>query len=95
MDNTIIHINKCVDHLLKNDHNRQDIISTIFDYTMPLADLDIKHHNEIPNAKRAPSSGNCTLEQSYQYQWWQKVKSKHHISPDFERMSCVALKLRE
>ncbi|KAK4514413.1 uncharacterized protein ATC70_002008 [Mucor velutinosus] len=95
IDATIIRISKCIDHLLQNNHSRQDIIASIFDYTMPLADLDMKHQNEIPNAKNAPSSSNCTLEQTYQYAWWNEIKSRAHVGPAFERMSCVALKLRE
>ncbi|CEP10464.1 hypothetical protein [Parasitella parasitica] len=95
IETAILKINKCIAHLLKNDHSREEIISTIFDYTMPLADLEMKHQNEIPNAKNAPTNGNSSLEQTYQYQWWKYVKSKAHINPDFERMSCTALKLRE
>lgn len=95
IDATVVHIGKCIDYLLQNNHSRQDIVASIFDYTMPLADLDMKHHNEIPNAKNAPNSSNCTLEQTYQYAWWKEIKSKAHASPDFERKSCVALKLRE
>lgn len=95
MDATIIRIGKCIDHLLQNNHSRQDIVASIFDYTMPSNDLDMKHNNEIPNAKHAPNSSNCTLEQTYQYAWWKEVQSSAHGVPDFERMSCVALKLRE
>ncbi|KAG1103213.1 hypothetical protein G6F42_017249 [Rhizopus arrhizus] len=95
IDATVVHIGKCIDYLLQNNHSRQDIVASIFDYTMPLADLDMKHHNEIPNARNAPNSSNCTLEQTYQYAWWKEIKSKAHASPDFERKSCVALKLRE
>ncbi|GAN07341.1 hypothetical protein MAM1_0157d06837 [Mucor ambiguus] len=95
IDATIIRIGKCIDYLLQNNHSRQDIIASIFDYTMPLADLDMKHHNEIPSAKNAPNSSNCTLEQTYQHAWWKEVKSRAHLGPDFERMSCIALKLRE
>ncbi|KAL9537699.1 hypothetical protein MBANPS3_011543 [Mucor bainieri] len=95
IDATITRIGKCIDHLLQHNHSGQDIVASIFDYTMPLADLDMKHNNEIPNAKNAPNSSNCTLEQTYQYTWWRELKSRAHVGPDFERMSCVALKLRE
>jgi hypothetical protein len=94
MDNTIIIIDRCISHLLQSSYTKQDIISSIFDYTMPIVDLDIKHRNEITQAAHKPT-GQSTLEQTYQYEWWREIKYKHQSGSNFEKMSCVTLKLKE
>lgn len=94
MDNTIIIIDRCISHLLQSDYTKEDIISTIFDYTISLVDLDTKYRNEITQAAHKPT-GQSTLEQTYQYEWWKEIKYKHQSDPSFEKMSCVTLKVKE
>ncbi|KAI7904402.1 uncharacterized protein BX663DRAFT_504939 [Cokeromyces recurvatus] len=94
MDNVITIIDKWIEHLLNHKYTKEDIIATIFDYTMPVTDLDIKHSNEIPRTMHLLPSQH-TVEQEYQYSWWKEIKMHPHYNYKFEKMNCIALKVKE
>lgn len=95
MENALVIIDGWINHLLEKDYTKMDIISTLFNYTMPYEDLDMKHSNEIPQAAHQKPSGQSTLEQAYLYEWWRSVKARGASDPGFEKKSCTVLKVKE
>lgn len=92
MENNLIIIDQWIKHLIKNNYTKQEIISTLFDYTMTLEDLDVKHRNNNSQTYKRNSN---SLEQTYLAEWWDHVKNKASTHAHFEKMSCTILKLKE
>jgi hypothetical protein len=95
VENTLTIIDQWINHLLKNNYTKGEILTTLFDYTMPFEDLDVKHNNEIPQAANQRPTGQITLEQSYLYEWWHTVKTRGASDSKYEKSSCTVLKLKE
>ncbi|RCH84900.1 hypothetical protein CU098_003872, partial [Rhizopus stolonifer] len=92
MDNIIITIKKWITSLSRSCI-KEDIIRILFNHTITLEDLEAKYKNSIiPQIKDIQ---NATLEQTYQYEWWQEIKSRSHSNPRFEKLSSLAVKTRE
>ncbi|GAA5802715.1 hypothetical protein HPULCUR_008189 [Helicostylum pulchrum] len=92
VENNLIIIDQWIKHLLKNNYTKQEIISTLFDYTMTLEDLDVKYKNGFSQSFKRDSNA---LEQTYVSEWWDNVKNRSASHSNFEKMSCTILKLKE
>ncbi|KAG2213920.1 hypothetical protein INT47_001189 [Mucor saturninus] len=96
IENTLNILDQWINHLLKTDCSKQDIISTLYDKTMQYEDLDEKHRHQVS----FPHLGNkltsqMTLEQTYLREWWHYVKNRGSSDAKFEKMSGIILKLKE
>ncbi|KAG2230245.1 hypothetical protein INT48_006247 [Thamnidium elegans] len=79
VENNLIIIDQWIKHLLKNNYTKQEIISTLFDYTMTLEDLDVKYKNGFSQSFKRDSN---TLEQTYLAEWWDNVKNRTRLVND-------------
>lgn len=88
MENSLIIIDQWITHLLKCNHTIQDIISTLYDYTMPIQDLEEKYRIQLTN-------GSSKLEQAHLDDWWRQVKNRNGADKHFIQMCHTILKLKE
>lgn len=85
-----------INHLLKINCSKQDIISTLYDKTMQFEDLDEKHRHQVSLSHTTSKfTSQMTLEQTYLKEWWDHVKNRGSSDAKFEKMSCIILKLKE
>ncbi|KAI8885525.1 hypothetical protein K501DRAFT_331845 [Backusella circina FSU 941] len=91
MSYTIEIIDNYIQHLVKYNHSKQDIVNQLYIYTLSNKDLNEKHANTIPNGWRQPFQ-HSTFEQVCLFDWWEGVKSKPSIE---EKNWLITLKFKE
>ncbi|KAI9473728.1 MAG: hypothetical protein EXX96DRAFT_579113 [Benjaminiella poitrasii] len=94
MENVIIIIDKWIEHLLNKNHTKEEILETLFDYSMPSSDLEIKHTEELTRTLQLPPR-QLTSEQRFQQAWWNEIRMYPHYNSHYEKMCRIALKAKE